>query len=93
MHGESLIGRSLDLAISTDGLHAIDGIVRRRLLSERFVLITPKSYPGTYTTISDIRKLADTQPLLHFNRQSHLGAANRPVSAPHRHQGAAPAGT
>ncbi|WP_157056779.1 LysR family transcriptional regulator [Herbaspirillum autotrophicum] len=74
MHGESLIGRSLDLAISTDGLHAIDGIVRRRLLSERFVLITPKSYPGTYTTISDMRKLADTQPLLHFNRQSHLGA-------------------
>ena len=73
-HSEALVGRDLDIVISTDPLVDLDGIERRRLLSEPFVVITPKSYTQKVQTPADLRKLSESMPIVRFNRQSHIGA-------------------
>lgn len=73
-HSEALVGRDLDIVISTDPLADLDRIVRRRLLSEQFLVITPKQHGGTIRTPKDLRELADSLPIIRFNRQSHIGA-------------------
>jgi DNA-binding transcriptional LysR family regulator len=71
---ESLVGHDLDIVISTDPLADVDGIERRRLLSEQFVVITPKQYQGSVRTPDDLRALGAALPIIRFNRQSHMGA-------------------
>lgn len=89
-HGEALVGRELDLVVSTDPLTDIDGIIRRRLLTEQFLVITPPGYVGNARTAKEIRALAQAQPILRFNHQSHLGMQIErflrriDVRAPHR---------
>lgn len=73
-HSEGLVGRDLDLVISTDPLADLDGIERRRLLSEPFVVITPKEQTGAVRTPADLRALGEALPIVRFNRQSHIGA-------------------
>lgn len=72
-HGEALIARELDIVISSDPLSDIDGLVRRRLLFERFLIITPKNYQGDVRSAKDLRHLAEALPIVRFNRQSHVG--------------------
>lgn len=72
--GEALLARELDLAVSTDALVDLDNIVRRRLLTERFLVITPPSYGANLRTRDQLLQLSDAMPMLRFNRQSHLGA-------------------
>lgn len=71
---EALVGRDLDIVVSTDPLADLDGIVRRRLLSEQFLVITPKQHARALRTPKDLRELADALPIVRFNRQSHVGA-------------------
>ena len=72
--GEALVARELDLAISTDALVDLDNIVRRRLLTEQFLVITPTAYGASVRTREQLRPLSDALPMLRFSRQSHLGA-------------------
>ncbi|MBK5344707.1 LysR family transcriptional regulator [Pseudomonas sp. TH49] len=71
--GEALIARDLDIVISSDPLSDVDGIVRRRLLFEHFLIITPQNYPGEVRTAKDLRNLSEALPIVRFNRQSHVG--------------------
>ena len=71
--GEALVARELDLAVSTDALVDLDNIVCRRLLTERFLVITPATYSATVSNREHLLKLSDALPILRFNRQSHLG--------------------
>ncbi len=73
-HSEALVGRDLDIVVSTDPLADLDGIDRRRLLSEQFLVITPKAYTNKVRTPADLRELSEAQPIIRFNRQSHIGA-------------------
>jgi DNA-binding transcriptional LysR family regulator len=88
--GEALVARELDMVVSSDPLADMDGIVRRRLLAEQFLLITPRQQAGKLRTVKDIRDLTQTQPLVRLNRKSHLGAQIErflrrvDVRAPHR---------
>lgn len=71
--GEALVRRDLDLVITTDPLEDVNGIVRHRLLDERFLIITPKSAAITVRTMEDLGQMADALPIIRFNQQSHSG--------------------
>jgi DNA-binding transcriptional LysR family regulator len=71
---EALVGRDLDIVVSTDPLADLDGIDRRRLLSEQFVVVTPKQCASKIRTPADLRELSEARPIIRFNRQSHIGA-------------------
>ena len=72
--GEALLARELDLAISTDALVDMDSVVRRRLLTESFLVITPAGYGEAVLNREHLLRLSDTLPIVRFNRQSHLGS-------------------
>ncbi len=72
--GRGLLSREFDLVISSDGLHEVDNVDRHELLSEGYLVITPRNLAMKIDTVLDLRKLADAQPMIRFNRQSHLGA-------------------
>ena len=71
--GEALVARELDLIVSTDSLADMDGIVRQRLMTEQFLLITPQQHAGSVRTATEIRELALAKPMVRLNRKSHLG--------------------
>ncbi|MEX3936129.1 LysR substrate-binding domain-containing protein [Paraburkholderia phymatum] len=73
-HSEALVGRDLDIVVSSDPLADLDGIERRRLLSEQFVVIMPKQHKAAIRTPADLRELGEALPIVRFNRQSHIGA-------------------
>ncbi|ARP82887.1 hypothetical protein CAL12_20100 [Bordetella genomosp. 8] len=72
-HGEALLARDFDIILTTDAMDDFDNLSRRRLMSEQFLVITAKSYPGELNNIRDLNKLAQSLPIVRFNRQSHLG--------------------
>jgi len=72
-HGEALLARELDLVVSTEPLIDFDNIWRQRLLSERFVIITPQSWTTTVKHVADVRRLAEQYPIVRFDRRSHMG--------------------
>jgi DNA-binding transcriptional LysR family regulator len=73
-HGAALIARDLDLIVTSEPLMDFDNISRHRLLSEKFIVITPCSRSLIARSVSDLKHLSDTLPMVRFNRQSHLGA-------------------
>jgi len=88
--GEALVARELDLIVSTDSLADVDGIVRHKLITEQFLLITPRQHAGSVRTAKEIRELALTKPMVRLNLKSHLGIQIErflrriDVRAPHR---------
>ena len=58
--------------ISTRALDA-DGMTNHPLLTERFIIIAPKSCSPVCRPIADLTTLARALPIVRFNRQSHLG--------------------
>ena len=88
--GEALVARELDVIVSTDSLADMDGIVRQRLMTEQFLLITPRQHEGSVRTATEIRELALAKPMVRLNRKSHLGIQIErflrriDVRAPHR---------
>jgi DNA-binding transcriptional LysR family regulator len=88
--GEALVARELDLIVSTDSLVDVDGIVRHKLITEQFLLITPRQHAGSVRTAKEIRELALTKPMVRLNLKSHLGIQIErflrriDVRAPHR---------
>jgi DNA-binding transcriptional LysR family regulator len=73
-HGESLLARDLDVAVSTEPLVDFDNIWRQRLLSERFIVITPPDCTAHVRGVEGLRQLADSRPIVRFNRSSHMGS-------------------
>ncbi|MEH6415492.1 LysR family transcriptional regulator [Pseudomonas sp. CGJS7] len=70
--GESLLRRDLDLIVTSDPLMDAN-VVRYRILSERYFVITPRELKHPMRSIEDIRALANVLPVVRFNRVSQVG--------------------
>ncbi|MFC3394190.1 LysR family transcriptional regulator [Brenneria rubrifaciens] len=71
--GEALMRRELDLIVTSDPLMDTDSVVRYRLFSEGYFIITPPEYRKCIRTVDDIRELSAALPLVRFNRNSQIG--------------------
>ena len=69
---EDLARRELDLVISSRSLD-LDGVANHLLVSERFLLITPKAVALSSRSKAGLQELARNLPIVRFNHQSHLG--------------------
>jgi DNA-binding transcriptional LysR family regulator len=69
-HQMLLRNRRADLAVSSDSLIDLDGLVRYPILRERFLLITPQAYRGQ---TSDLTALAQQLPLVRFSPSTPVG--------------------
>ena len=72
--GEALMRRDLDLIVTSDPLMDADDVVRYRLFTERYLVITPPRMLIPVTTMEDVRLLVNTLPIVRFNRKSQVGA-------------------
>jgi DNA-binding transcriptional LysR family regulator len=72
-HCEALMRRDLDLIVTSDALIDANDVVRYRLFSERYFVITPKDYQRPVRSIDDLRVLGNSLPLVRFNRTSQVG--------------------
>ncbi|WP_017905958.1 LysR family transcriptional regulator [Pseudomonas asplenii] len=71
--GEALLRRDLDLIVTSDPLMDASDVVRYRLFSERYFVITPTTQRKPLNTIEDVRALANVLPVVRFNRASQVG--------------------
>jgi DNA-binding transcriptional LysR family regulator len=71
--GEALLRRDLDLIVTSDPLIDANDVVRYRLFSERYFVITPKEHRKPVRTIEDVRALGNSLPIVRFNRTSQVG--------------------
>lgn len=71
--GESLLRRDLDLIVTSDPLMDANDVIRYRLFSERYFVITPKALGKTLGSLDDVRALANVLPVVRFNRLSQVG--------------------
>ncbi|MEX3856545.1 LysR family transcriptional regulator [Paraburkholderia sp. BR10923] len=71
--GEALLRRDLDLIITSDPLMDANDVVRYRLFSERYFVITPKEMTKPVRTLDDLRSLSKSLPIVRFNRTSQVG--------------------
>lgn len=70
--GESLLRRDLDLIVTSDPLMDAN-VVRYRILSEKYFVITPRELKQPMGSIDDVRVLANVLPVVRFNRSSQVG--------------------
>lgn len=71
--GEGLLAREFDAIVTSDALEDSDDLARYPLLIEDFVVVTPKGALTEKPDAAVLRRLADSQSLIRFNQQSHLG--------------------
>lgn len=69
-HYSLLRARRADLAITSDAFFDMDGLSRHPVLSEQFLLVTPKGYSGP---VGDLAGLARELPLVRFSRDTPVG--------------------
>lgn len=70
---ESLLERETDLVFTTDSLKDTDGLVRARLITERFVVITAPDLDVHIQTPKDLLRLSEQVPMIRYKQRSHLG--------------------
>lgn len=68
---DALLGRRLDLIVTTDPLASEEGLECHELFRDPFVLIIPAEYEDL--TVDGLRGLADRLPLVRYSRRSSLG--------------------
>lgn len=69
---EGLLNRSLDFIITSDALDDIDGLERRLILSEPFLLLLPERLESA-PELSDLNALAAAHSLIRFSARSQIG--------------------
>lgn len=69
-HHALLRARRADLAITSDAFFEMDGLTRHAVLSEQFLLVTPKGHPGPF---DDLTRLGCSLPLVRFSRDTPVG--------------------
>ncbi len=72
-HGERLMRREIDLVVSSDSMIDVEDVMRRRLYSEKFVVITPARLKLRIDSIDDVRNLAKRYPMVRYSRDSQTG--------------------
>jgi len=71
--GSSLADRNLDLAITTEPMHSENGLVRYRLLAEKFVVIFPPGLDVPNRNGADLSLLSAQLPMIRYRTHSHVG--------------------
>lgn len=71
--GASLVDRKLDLAITTEPMHSENGLVRYRVLTERFVVISPPGLSLPDRNNINLAALSAQLPMIRYRAHSHLG--------------------
>jgi DNA-binding transcriptional LysR family regulator len=69
-HINLLRARKADLAVTSGDLFEVEGLIRFPVITEKFLLVTPKGYAGSVT---DINKLARKLPFICFSRETPVG--------------------
>lgn len=69
-HLRLLRERRVDLAVTSDALFEIEALSRYPILSERYLLITPKGYSGP---LDDPQAMARTLPFIRFTSDTGVG--------------------
>lgn len=72
-HAQALLNRQVDIIVTTDALEDVDGLARRAILNEPFVLVAPTARADEFARM-DLRQLAQAAPFIRFSRRSHFGA-------------------
>jgi DNA-binding transcriptional LysR family regulator len=71
-HASELLTRRLDLFLGVDDLEELPGLERWELFREPYVLLM-RSGHGAVRTVADLKKLADSVPLIRFSGRSRTG--------------------
>jgi DNA-binding transcriptional LysR family regulator len=71
--GEILMRREIDLAVCSDAMIDADQVIRRRIFTEKYFVITPKDLQINAESPDDFRKLAKMLPIIRFYRSSQTG--------------------
>jgi DNA-binding transcriptional LysR family regulator len=71
--GEALQKRTVDLIVSSNPLHDVDGLERHMILREPFILLTPGSIAQETKRLS-LDEIAARYPLIRYSARSHQGA-------------------
>ncbi|MBX9684529.1 MAG: LysR family transcriptional regulator [Hyphomicrobium sp.] len=71
-HAGELLTRRLDIFLGVDDLQDLPGLERRELIKEPYILALPKGTPPV-RTLQDMKKLAETLPLIRFSERSQTG--------------------
>lgn len=66
----SFLARELDMVGTSDALEQVDGLERHHLLTERYLVLTPASWPETTT----LAALLARGPLVRYSARSQVGA-------------------
>lgn len=69
-HIALLRARKADIAVTSGDLFEVEGLIRLPVITEKFLLVTPKGYRGAVT---DIQKLARKLPFICFSRETPVG--------------------
>lgn len=69
-HAELLRNRRADLVVTFDAQHELSGLDRHDILSEAFLLVTPRGFEGAK---DDLAALAEQLPLVRFSAHSPVG--------------------
>jgi DNA-binding transcriptional LysR family regulator len=72
-HAQALLNRQLDLIITSDPLEDIDGLVRRPVFTEPFLVVVPRAWERDLRK-ANLAKLVQDHPLIRFSARSHFGA-------------------
>ncbi|MEZ5774455.1 MAG: LysR family transcriptional regulator [Hyphomicrobiaceae bacterium] len=69
-HQNLLRARRIDLAITSDAFFDLEGLIRRPVLTEQFMLVTPRAYRGR---TDDFDAVARALPFVRFSRETPVG--------------------
>ena len=72
-HTQGMLQRQLDLIVTSDALEDMDGLVRRPLFTEPFMIVLPAGRKAMIQE-GNIAEIARTLPLVRFSTTSHYGA-------------------
>lgn len=70
---QALLNRQVDIIVTTDALYDVDGLVRRAIMTEPFVLVVPAVREDEFARL-DLGQIARSYPLIRFSLRSHFGA-------------------
>ena len=69
-HQDLLRSRRADLAVTSDAFFGIEGLTRHPILTEQYLLVTPRGHAGPFEDLSSLTK---ELPLVRFSRETAVG--------------------
>ncbi|WP_333669027.1 LysR family transcriptional regulator [Acinetobacter guillouiae] len=70
---EGLLRRELDMIVTSDPLMDTNNVIRHKLLTEQYLVITPPEFSKSIHSIEDIKELANKLSFIRFNKTSQVG--------------------